>query len=156
QQKEPFSSLPLLLPCDGSGGEIEMATAYVIHAEGDMPFVKQRVLRSLPSNGYDCWLARHHFSGANLEENTISKAMDECQVICIVLPRAILGSRMSIEEIDTALAGRRTLISVQIAALDEQEGARLAGRLGALPKVALTGEEEVEASQLLAALLPPV
>jgi hypothetical protein len=30
---------------------------YVTHAKGDMPFVKQRVLRILPSNGYDCWRA---------------------------------------------------------------------------------------------------
>jgi subtilisin family serine protease len=135
---------------------MEMATAYVIHAEGDMPLVKQRVLRSLPSNGYHCWLARHHFSGANLEEQAIAQAMDECQVILIVLSPAILGSPTSIEEIDIALAGRRTLIVVQIAALDEQYGARLPARLWALPKVELTVEDEVEAIQLLTALLPPV
>lgn len=133
-----------------------MATAYVIHAEGDMPFVKQWVLQSLPSNGYDYWLARHHFSGVNLEEHVIAQAMDQCQVILIVLSLAILRSATSFEEIDIALAGRRTLIVVQIADLDEQDGARLPARLWALPKVDLTVEEEAEAVPLLLALLPPV
>jgi hypothetical protein len=40
-----------------------MATVYVIYAEGDVPFVRQQVLRCLPSNGYDRWLAKHHFTG---------------------------------------------------------------------------------------------
>ena len=133
-----------------------MATVYVIHAEGDTPFVKQRVLQRLPSNGYDCWLARHHFAGAKPEEQAIAQAMDQCQVIMTVLSPAILGSPTLIEEIDIALASRRTLIVVQIAALDEQDAARLPARLWALPKVDFTVEEEEEAVRLLTGLLPPV
>lgn len=133
-----------------------MATVYVILAEGDTLFLKQRVLRGLPSNGYDCWLARYHFAGAKSEEHAIAQAMDQCQVILIVLSPAILGSPTSIEEIDIALTGRRTLIVVQIAALDEQDAARLPARLWALPKVDLTVEEEEEAVRLLTGLLPPV
>ena len=133
-----------------------MATVYVIHAEGDTRFVKERVLRRLPSNGYDCWLARHLFAGAKPEEYAIAQAMDQCQAILMVLSPAILGSPTSSKEIDIALAGRRTLIVVQIAALDEQDAARLPARLWALPKVDLTVEEEEEAVRLLAGLLPPV
>jgi hypothetical protein len=128
-----------------------MATAYIIHAEGDVPFVKQRLLRTLPSNGYDCWLARHHFGAPNFEEH---QAMDECQAILIVLSLAILQSPPSIEEIEIALARRHTMIAVQIEALTEQDGARLPARLWAMPKVDFTVEDEVEAVQLLAALLP--
>jgi subtilisin family serine protease/tetratricopeptide (TPR) repeat protein len=133
-----------------------MATVYVIHAEGDAPLVQQRVLRGLPSNGYDCWLARHHFASAGPEEHAIVRAMDKCQVILILLSPAILGSPGSMEEIDIALAGRRTLIVVQIAAFGEQGAARLPARLWALPKVDLTVEKEGEAERLLAGLLPPV
>ncbi len=133
-----------------------MATVYVIHAEGDTPFVKQRLLRRLPSNGYDCWLSRYHFAGAKPEEHAIAQAMDQCQVILTVLSPAILGSPTSIKEINIALASRRTLIVVQIAALDEQGESRLPARLWALPKVDLTVEEEGEAVRLLAGLLPPV
>jgi endonuclease G len=133
-----------------------MATVYVIHAEGDTPFVKQRVLRGLPRNGYDCWLARHHFAGAEPEEHAIAQAMAQCQAVLIILSPALLGSPMSIEEIGIALAGRRTLIVVQIAALNEQDAARLPARLWLLPKVDLTVEGEEEAERLLAGLLPPV
>jgi len=133
-----------------------MATVYVIHAESDTHFVKQCVLERLPSNGYDCWLARHHFAGAKPEKHAIAQAIDQCQVILIVLSPAILGSPTSIEEMDVALACRRMLIVVQIAALDEQDAARLPARLCALPLVDFRLEKGVEAVRLLAALLPPV
>jgi endonuclease G len=133
-----------------------MATVYVIHAEGDAPFVKQRVLRRLPSNGYDCWLARHHFAYDKPEGRRIAQAMDQSLAILIVLSPAILGSPTSSEEIEIALAGQRTLIVVQIAALDKQDAERLPARLWALPKVDLAVEEEEEAVRLLAGLLPPV
>jgi subtilisin family serine protease len=132
-----------------------MATAYVIHAEGDMPFVKEFVLPSLPSNGYDCWLTRHHFSGASFEKDAVARAMGNCEVILIVLSPAILQSLTSIQEIDIALASRRTVIVVQIEAIGEH-GARLPARLWALPKVDFTVEGKVEAVHLLVALLPPV
>ena len=133
-----------------------MATVYVIHAEGDAPLVKQRVLRRLPSNGYDCWLCRHHFDEAEPEGRTIARAMDGCQAVLVVISRAILESPASAEEIELALNGRRTLIVVQTEALDEQAAARLPARLWALPKVDLTMEKEGEDGGLLAGLLPPV
>lgn len=159
--KEPVthgkSDLFPLLPLDDDSKEgSDMATVYVIHAEDDASFVKQHVLRRLPSNGYDCWLRRHHFSGAKPEEPAIAQAMDQCQVILAILSPAILVSPVSMEEIDIALADRRTLIVVQIAALDEQEPARLPPKLRTLPKVDFTVEGEEEAVRLLVALLPPV
>src|SRR5688500_1387097 len=99
--------------------EDHMATAYVIHAEEDTPFVKERVLRVLPSNGYDCWMARHHFAGAAPERDAITQAMDQCQVILGVVSPAILGSEASIQEIELALASRRLLIVVQVADVSE-------------------------------------
>jgi hypothetical protein len=133
-----------------------MPTVYVIHAEGDVPFVKEQVLRGLPSNGYDSWLARHHFAGATPDEQAIAQAMDQCQTILAVLSPAIFQSSMAAREIDIALAGRRPLIVVQIAALNEQDAARLPDRLWALPKVDFNLEEKGEAVRLLTALLPPV
>jgi endonuclease G len=131
-----------------------MATVFVIHAEGDTPFLKQRVLRSLPSNGYDCWLAGSHFAGA--KSDAIAQAMDQCQAILMVLSSAIFESPTSSEEIDIALASRRTLVVVQIAAFDKREAARLPTTLWALPKVDFTMEEGEEAERLLVAMLPPV
>jgi subtilisin family serine protease/tetratricopeptide (TPR) repeat protein len=124
-----------------------MATACVIHAHADTEFVKRHVLRALPSNGYDCWLAGGH---------TTEGAVEPCQVILIVLSPALLRSAMATREIELALASQRTLIVVQIAALGEQEAARVPARLWALPRVdyALEGGEEAE--RLLTALLPPV
>jgi len=133
-----------------------MATVYVIHAEGDAPFVKQCLLRRLPSIGYDCWLARHHFAYDKPEERAIAKPMNQCLAVLIVLSPAILGSPTSSEEIDIALAGGHTLIVVQRAALDKQDAARLPARLWVLPNVDLAVEEEEEAVRLLACLLPPV
>lgn len=147
---------PLRLFDENSRGGTEMATVYVIQAEGDTPFVKQRVLRRLPSNGYTYWLRRHHFAGAKPEEQMIAQAMDQCQVVLAILSPAILESATSIKEIDIALADRRTLIVFQIAALDEQGAARLPQKLWTLPKVDLTLEGEEEAVRLLVALLPPV
>lgn len=132
-----------------------MATVYVIQAEGDAPFVKQRVLPRLPSNGYDRWLASHHFADSGHEARTIARAMDRCQAILVVITRSLLRSQSSVEEIDLALAGRRTLILIQTEALEEQDTAQLPARLWALPKVDLTIEEEGEAGRLLAGLLPP-
>jgi predicted ATP-binding protein involved in virulence len=48
-----------------------MPTVYVIHAKGDTPFVNQRLLRRLPSNGYNSWLARHHGQGTFLKRVTL-------------------------------------------------------------------------------------
>jgi endonuclease G len=133
-----------------------MPAVYVIHAQGDAPFVREQVLRGLPSNGYDCWLASHHFASATPDEHALAQAMDQCQAILAVLSPPILGSSTAVQEIDIALAGRRALIVVQIAALNEQDAARLPARLWALPKVDLTLEDKGEAVRLLAALLPPV
>lgn len=132
-----------------------MATAYVIHAGEDTPFMKERVLRALPSNGYDCWLARHHFADAAPERDAIGRAMDQCQVILGVVSPAILGSAASIQEIELALASRRMLIVVQLAPLGELDAARLPSRLWAMPKVDLAVEGPEEAERLLTALLPP-
>jgi subtilisin family serine protease len=132
-----------------------MATVYVIHAEGDAPFVKQLVLRYLPSNGYDRWLTRHHFADATPDEDAFAKAMDQCQAILAVLSPVILSSPTAVQEINIALARRRALIVIQIGALDKQDARRLPARLWALPKVDLTVEEEEEGIRLLAGLLPP-
>lgn len=132
-----------------------MATAYVIHAEEDTPFVKERVLRVLPSNGYDCWLARQHFAGAAPERDAIAQAMDQCQVILGVLSPAILQSPASIQEIEMALASRRMVIAVQMAAFGRQDAARLPVKLWAMPNVDLAIEGPEEAERLLTGLLPP-
>jgi subtilisin family serine protease len=153
RESRPFS---LLLSHEDSDGGIEMATVYVIHARGDTPFVKQCVLRQLPSNGYDFWLARQHFTNVKPEEEAIAHSMDQCQAILIVLSPAILGALTSLEEIDISLAGRRTLIVIQTTTLNEQEAARLPPRLWALPKVDFTVEKEEEGLRLLLDLLPPV
>src|SRR5262245_49048606 len=121
-----------------------MATVYVIYAEDDTPFVKQRMLRRLPSNGYYSWLARHHITAANRDDETVAQAMEQCPAILIVLSRAILNSPPILKEIDIALRGRRMLVVVQIAGLNEKETALLPARLLALPKVDLTVEEEAE------------
>lgn len=131
-----------------------MATVYVIHAEVDKPFVKQHVLRTLPSNGYDCWLAREHF--AEPDKQAIARAMDQCKALLVVLSPAILDSQASIEDIEIALARQPTLIVVQIEDLGEGDAARLPQRLQALTKVDFTLEEEEEAERLLIGLLPPV
>jgi tetratricopeptide (TPR) repeat protein len=133
-----------------------MATVYVIHAEEDTRFVKQRVLRGLPSIGYDCWLARHHFADVRPDEHVIAQAMDQSPAILIVLSPALIKSPTSGEEVVSALAGRHTLIVVQIAALGEGDAARLPEKLWALPKVDFTVEAEDDARRLLAGLLPPV
>jgi endonuclease G len=133
-----------------------MATVYVIHAEADTPFVKQHVLRSLPSDGYDCWLARHHFVDADPGRDAIARAIDRCQAVLIILSPAALESPAAIEEINIALAGRRTAIVVQIDAADDRNAAQLPERLWALPKVDFTAEGAGEAEGLLLGLLPPV
>jgi TIR domain len=135
---------------------IEMATVYVIYAEGDAPFVREQVLRCLPSNGYDRWLAKHHFAGTIPDEHAFAQAMDQCQAILAVLSPAILGSSTVFQEIDVALNCRRPLIVVQIAHLNEQDAARFPARLWTMPQVDLTLEGKREAVRLLAALLPPV
>ncbi|MEY2615056.1 MAG: hypothetical protein QOH78_829 [Verrucomicrobiota bacterium] len=133
-----------------------MATVYVIYAEGDAPFVREQVLRCLPSNGYDRWLAKHHFAGTIPDEHAFAQAMDQCQAILAVLSPAILGSSTVFQEIDVALHCRRPLIVVQIAHLNEQDAARFPARLWTMPQVDLTLEGKREAVRLLAALLPPV
>src|ERR1700738_4678970 len=99
---------------------MEMATVYVIYAESDAPFVREQVLRCLPSNGYDRWLAKHHFAGPIPDEHALAQAMDQCQAILAVLSSAILGSSTVFQEIDDALNCRRPVILVQIAHLNEQ------------------------------------
>lgn len=134
-----------------------MATVYVIYAGEDAPFLKERVLRGLPSNGYEYWLARPQVAGADASGHAIVQAMNQCQAVLIILSPALLASTVPLGEIDIALADRRTLIVVQIAALDEQEAARLPARLWVLPKADFTAEEgEEQAKRLLAGLLPPV
>lgn len=131
-----------------------MATVYIIHAEADAPFVRQRALRVLPSNGYDSWLASHHFAGAGLTY-ALAPAMDRCQSVLIVLSPALTESEASLGEIDAALVCRHTPIVVQVEAIGEQEWARLPETLSALPRVDFTLESEEEADRLLAGLLPP-
>lgn len=131
-----------------------MATVYVIHASEDTGSVEEQVLRGLPSNGYESWLCRHR-DGGEREPDSIARAMDQSKAILIILSPAVPESPASIEEINIALASRRTLIVVQITALDEQSASRLPARLWLLPKVDFTVEQEGEAERLLAGLLPP-
>src|ERR1700733_9601697 len=122
-----------------------MATVYVICAEADAPSVREQVLRCLPSNGYDRWLAKHHFAGAIPEEHALAQVMDQCQAILAVLLPAILGSSTVFQEIDFALDCPRPVLLVQIARLKEQDAARFPARLWAMPQVDLTLEEKKEA-----------
>lgn len=133
-----------------------MATAYVIHATEDTPVLKQRVLRYLPCHGYDCWLTTPHSAGDESEEQSMAKAMDQCQAILFVLSPAILESSTLSKELDVALASRHTVIVIQLKALNEQDAARLPAKLWAQPMVDLTLEEDEEVVRLLAGLLPPV
>jgi subtilisin family serine protease len=133
-----------------------MATIYVIYAEGDASFVREQVLRYLPSNGYDRWLAKRHFASTIPDEHTFAQAMDQCQAILAVMSPAILGSPTIFQEVGIALACRRPVIVVQIAHLNEQDAARFPARLWAMLQVDLALEEKGEAVRLLAALLPPV
>jgi hypothetical protein len=108
--------------------EDRMPTIYVIQAESDAATLTEQVLRYLPSNGYDCWLSRHHLATPPPDEHVFAKVMDQCQAIMAVVSPAILESPASVREIEIALAGRRTLIVVQSAALNEQDTARLPAR----------------------------
>lgn len=130
-----------------------MATVYVIHAEADAPSVRRRLLRVLPSNGYDYWLSSHHLAGAGLEY-AIAPSMDRCQSVLIVLSPALAESEVSPGEIDAAIAGRHMPIVVQVEVVGEQDSARLPEKLSVLPRIDLALEGE-EADRLLASLLPP-
>jgi endonuclease G len=121
-----------------------MPATYVILAEEDRPSVETAVLRYLPSNGYDHWLSRDHPAASN--------AIARCEVILAVLSPASIAC-VTPEELDAAQNSGRTLIAVQMEAIDETQ---LPDALKAAPRVDFTMEEEGEAPALLADLLPPV
>jgi endonuclease G len=135
-----------------------MSTVYVIHAKDDAGFVKEELLRHLPSNGYECWLASHHLARAKPDKQAFAHAMDQCQAILAVLSPAIAGSPTARQEIESALAAPSPLILVQCAALGEKDRAAFPAALWGMPKVDFILEEKEGKGQavgLLVALLPP-
>jgi endonuclease G len=133
-----------------------MPIAYVVHAESDDAFVRGHLLPSLPSNGYDRWLTSRHVAGSKPDEQALALAMDQCQVILVVLSSALLRAPDAVHELGVALARRGPVIGVQTGILSLEEAALLPPRAGAVPRVDFTLEEEGEALPLLAALLPMV
>lgn len=129
-----------------------MPTAYVIHAESDSSFILQHVLPVLPSNGYDCWLSAYRLA----IPEAVERAIDQCEVILAILSPALARSKLAVAEVGIGLAGRRPVIAIQIAKLEQQDAPQLPATLWAVPRVDFTLEQEGEPVRLLAALLPPV
>lgn len=139
-------------------GNFDMATAYVITAEADVPFVKGRILINLPMNGYHHWLSRMHFEEGELESFGIAGTIDQCDVILVVLSPSILQSPAAIHELEVALADDLMLIVVQSVALEEEAKALLPDQLWNIQAIDFSIDQEAgeESQRTLVSLLPPV
>lgn len=131
-----------------------MATIYVVHAAEDADLVREDLLPSLPSSGYDYWLARQYLPVTSYGESVLAREMERCQAILAVVSPSLLRSSVLVEEIGIALGARRALVVVQTATLTEKDVEQLPGQLRSVPQIDLSQQGRDESTRLLTALLP--
>ncbi len=125
-----------------------MSIAYIIHAEADLSFVKETLIRPLPVNGFDRWI-----SSESLPDQDPQPFMAQCQVILAVLSRKAADSPLVHDQIAVARMSPTPTIAVLAENLSDDERKLFALDVWLLP---FWDRREVDqnARQELAALLP--
>jgi subtilisin family serine protease/tetratricopeptide (TPR) repeat protein len=126
-----------------------MSVAYIIHCDADLDFVRQTLLRPLPSRGFERWV-----SSAFLRDLKPAEVMPSCGVILAVVSRAAAGSASVRAEIEEGRASSTPMIAVQAENLTDEDRARFPKEVWLLPLVDLC-EPDSQSRRQLAALLPP-
>ena len=126
-----------------------MSIAYVIHCDADRDTVEQKLLRPLPSNGFDRWVSST-FLSQNLKPE---KAMEACDVIFAVVSRAAADSTNVTTEIEEGCTNLTPMIVVQVEDLTDENRSCFPEAVWQLPIIDLR-KPEPEMRQVLAALLP--
>ncbi|HET9786216.1 MAG TPA: tetratricopeptide repeat-containing protein, partial [Pyrinomonadaceae bacterium] len=126
-----------------------MSIAYVIHCDADRDTVEQKLLRPLPSNGFDRWVSSTFLS----QDLKPEKAMEACDVIFAVVSRAAADSTNVTTEIIEGCTNLTPMIVVQVEDLTDENRSRFPEAVWQLPIIDL-GKPEPEIRQVLAALLP--
>ncbi len=133
---------------------IEMQVVYIIHAEEDIPFLKEHIFRLLPSNGYEYWLNSDMLGRS--EGQDIPRIMKDFQAILFIISPHILQSEKYHDQIKWILTSRLQPIIIQIANLTSQEKSQLPEQLWNRPIVSYHLQSPYEADRLLVNLLPPM
>ena len=133
-----------------------MATIYVVHAAEDADLIREDLLPSLPSSGYDYWLARQHLPARSYDEPALAREMERCQAVLAVVSPSLLRSPVLVEEIGVALGARRALVVVQTVTLTEKDVEQIPAQLRSVPQIDLSQQGRDESVRLLTALLPTV
>src|SRR5262249_34901700 len=133
-------------------GERTMTVAYIIHCEQDLPFVEKSLLRPLPSNGFDQWVASRHLD--DYHEHDLVELMRASHVILAVVSRHCLTSAGAQMEMALALSIVTPLIVIQSEFLDKSDR-RLPEGLWSAPVIDFV-ESSSGARRELGELLPPV
>src|SRR5690349_20144532 len=129
-----------------------MSIAYVIHSDDDLNFVKNTLLRPLPSRGFESWISSTLLRRADFAGNP-SKVMRACDVILAVVSQSSSDSTSVRDEINEARSCPVPTTAVQANMIDDKQRASFPEQLWLLPLVDLC-EPNPESWKLLTALLP--
>jgi len=133
-----------------------VATIYIVHAAEDADLIRDDLLPSLPSSGYDYWLGRQHLPATSYDEPALAREIERCQAVLAVVSPSLLRSPALVEETGVALGAQPPLVVVQTVTLTEKDVEQVPAQLLSAPQIDLSQQKRYESARLLTALLPTV
>jgi endonuclease G len=128
-----------------------MSIAYVIHCQADLEFVRDKLLRPLPSRGFQRWISSERLR--DYRDFYPSQVMRACDVILAVVSPAAAESTNVREQINEGRRSPGSVIVVQAHELSNLDRDRFPKETWLLPLINMC-ETDSGAWQELAALLP--
>jgi hypothetical protein len=98
---------------DGSSGGVTTRTVFVSYASHDTE-VANTVCRELESHGIRCWIAPRDVAPGALYADAIVRAINESNVLVIVLSKSAVGSSHVGREIERAASKHKQIIALRI------------------------------------------